>query len=337
MATRSAPKGAANPVTQLSGDVSLLIRAITLPGPEAYQAWQKWRTSVDIDALKAEDFHVIPVLGDRLSNWLEDDPAAGVLRGILRRAWTETTLRLGAARAVASALEQAGCGPIFAAASLASCLLNRLPNSIRSLSDIRLAVRRGSLAQVAQVLQGAGWHLTGELPDRAGLDWCAAVHFSQPGLSLLVQWRLLPAPHHLAMALEDEFLLGPQSVDCLGIPLQAPGPERALLAALCGRHEFDADPVPWQVDAALLPLDRIDWSKWSSLADRFAPEAFDRLEQMRELGLVVPRIRRPAKPRPPRLRKLYLRVRGRVGRSVRYTRRAASLALRSLRLRIQQS
>lgn len=337
MATRSAPTGAANSVISLSGDVSLLIHALSLPEPRAYKAWQNWRASVNIDALEPEDFHVIPVLGGRLSNWLNDDPAAGVFRGILRRAWTENQIRLRSARSVASLLEQGGCGPVFAAASLASCLLNQLPNSIRPLSDVRLAVCRQVLPQAWQILQKAGWKLTGEFPDAAGLDWCTAVHFSQGGLGLLLHWRFLPAPPHLAIAAEEEFFACSQSVDCLGFSLQVPGPEHALLTALCARHDSDADPVPWQVDAALVPLNRINWKIWTSLADRFAPEAFDRLKQMRAIGLIAPRIRRPAKPLRPRFRKFYLTTRSRAGRLIRYGRRAANFALRTLRLRIQQS
>jgi hypothetical protein len=336
MASRPAPAGATDSERLGGGDLSLLIRAITMPAPQARAAWRKWRASVDVDQLGGETLQLIPVLGGRLTDWLRDDPAAGVFRGILRRAWTETQLRLSVFRSVAAELEQAGCGPVLAAGSLVVCLLNRLPDSVRPIYDIRLLIRRGSLARAAEVLQATGWRLSGSLPAGEEFDWAASAHFSRQGISLMLQWRALPGPVERAAVIEAEFLDHSRSVECRGLRLQAPGPEHVLLAALCGRYDFDADAIPWQVDAALLPLDAIVWRRWRKLADALAPEAFGRLQQLRELGLAAPRIRRPAPPlavraapHVTRMRKFYYTWRGRGGRIYRRLKRAANSALRS--------
>lgn len=308
---------------------SPLIRAVAMPMHEAHAAWREWRASADIDRLSAEAFHVIPVLGGRLGEWLDGDPAAGVFRGIVRRAWTETQLRLSAFRRIASALEQAGCGPVVAGGSLAVCLLNQSPESVRSISDIRLIVRRDSLARSVEVIEAAGWRLSGPLPPAEGLDWTAAAYFSRQGMSLVLQWRVLPVPQAKVAAVEAEFLDHRQIVDGGAVPVWAPGPEHAMLAALCGRLDFDADMVPWQVDAALLPLDGIVWRRWRAMAEMFAPEAFDRLDEMRGLGLRAPKMRRKLPAPPSRMRKLYRTWRSRGGRFARRLLRAAHAGLRS--------
>jgi len=317
MATRPAPAGAADTERIERAGRGLLLRAIALPPREARAAWQEWRASADVGRLDGAAFHMLPVLGGRLAGWLEGDPAAGVLHGIVRRAWTETQLRLRAFRSLAALLEQAGCGPVLAGASAAVCLLNRLPDSVRPVSDIRMVIPRGRLARAAAVLEQAGWRRSGELPEAEALDRAAAVHFSRHGMHLLLQWRFLDVAPALAAAVEQEFPAHRQRVACGGFSVWTPGPEHALLAALCGRLEFDLDPVPWQVDAALLPLDRVAWRRWRALAERFAPQAFERLEEMRALGLAAPAMRRRAPRRPSRLRALYGKWRGRGGRVAR--------------------
>jgi hypothetical protein len=331
MASRPAPTGATDSERLGRGDSSLLIRAIAMPEPEACAAWRKWRAAVDIDQLRGEELQVIPALGERLTGWLRDDPAAARFRGIVRRAWTETQLRLGTLRSITAGLEEAGCGPVLVTGSPAICLLNRLPDSIRPIADIRITVSRGSIPVAAEVIQAAGWRLSGELPAAKSLDWVDVLFFSRPDVNLMLQWRVLPAPPEKAAVVEAEFLAHSQRIDSGGVLLRTPGPEHALLAALCGRHDFDGDEVPWQVDAALLPLDGIVWQRWSELAEMLAPEAFDRLEQMRQLGLAAPRMVCPKPKRVSvqlaRMRKFYKTWRGRGGRVFRRLQREVKSAL----------
>jgi hypothetical protein len=262
-----------------------------MPEPGARIAWDSWRSSVDISRLDATALQVIPALGGRLTAWLDGDPAAGLFRGIVRRVWTDTQLRLSTFRSLVLQLEQAGCEPVMAGGSVAACLLNRLPDSVRPISDIRIVVRRALLPLAEQAIHAAGWRPSGPLPAGEGLDWATAVHFSREGTSLILQWRVLDVPSAQAAAIEAEYHEHRRRVDCGGVSVWVPGPEHALLAALCGRQDFDRDMVPWQVDAAVLPLDGVSWRRWHALAERFAPEAFLRLEEMRRCGLEVPATR----------------------------------------------
>ena len=104
-----------------------------------------------------------------------------------------------------------------------------------------------------------------------------------------------------------------------------PSPEHGLLALLSARSDPDPDTVPWEVDAALFPLGSIDWKRWSAMAAKYAPETFDRLAEVRSLGLYVPRLVRPAPPkevapacrRLPLHTRIYRALRRRAGRVVR--------------------
>jgi hypothetical protein len=200
-----------------------------------------------------------------------------------------------------------------------------------------LAIPRGDLRRASTALESVGWRRSGALPDTASLDWVPMVYFSRGGVGLWLQWRLLPAaPEHIADC-ERELL---QHRQAAGPGMTTFSPESMFLAALCGRFEFDSDEVPWEADAALLPIDQIDWGRWTALAARFAPEAFDRLEQVRQMGLIAPRIKRPALPRPVRpslTERIYRKSRHLAGKVLRRAKRVSRTGLRRLSSRVKKT
>jgi|GEM_PF-1511375 len=298
MAARPAPPGAPD-LTPSAAGVEKLLRALLRPtAAERLGAWRAWRDSADLDQLSAAEFQMLPLLGGFLGEWLQGDPAAGIFRGILRRAWTETQVNMNALRSTAEALERSGCGPVLATGAPAICLLNRHEASVRPVLNLCLLVPRDRLEDAVTAAQQAGWRMSSALPGPDARDWAAAAHLTRGGLNLLLYWRALPVPAEKARSCEECFRLGGQTVRYGGGLYRTPGPEQALLAALCGRFASDADPVPWEADAALVPTAGIDWKLWTRLAAAYAPEAFPRLARMRELGLEAPAISPPA-PAPP--------------------------------------
>ncbi len=315
----------ASAVNKKAEDIPLLIQALTAREPEeAYRAWRYWYDRASIDQLPWELLQIIPALGGSLRTWLRDDPASGIFHGFVRRAWTEAQIRLTVARSAIDSMEQAGCAPVLLAGPAVVSLLNRLEGSVRPIPFLRLVVPRDQLSRASAALESAGWRLSGELPAADALDWTNCVFYSRNEIGLLLHWRLLPVYGPLASACEAEFLEHHRSVHCGGRDVLIPAREHALLFALSQRPTPDPDATPWQVDAALLPLAEIDWPQWSTLAAAYAPEAFDRLDEMRRLGLDVPKLTRPAPPKPsavklpelPAHRRLYRSARRRAARFV---------------------
>lgn len=314
----------------MTGDMTLLLRALAARTPSEGEAdWRQWYESVDFDQVPWESMQIIPALGARLNEWLRDDPAAGIVHGIVRRSWTEAQVRLAAAQDAAGALTRAGCDRVLLAGPPAISLLNPREGSVRPITVIRLLVPRERIYVAVETLDAAGWTLDRSMPPEDALDWVTNVYFSRQGVGLQLHWRLLDVPPERAAACESEFLRNFQRVDYCGRPAVVPAPEHALLMALGGRTDPDPDSVPWQLDAVLLPLEGINWPKWSALAALYAPQAFDRLEEMGRFGLNPPRLKRPAPPpapartqpapQPPRglLRRIYRTWRARAGRLAR--------------------
>jgi len=310
--------------------MSLLLQAVAAGASgEAEAAWRQWYESADLDRVPWESMQILPALGGRLNEWLRDDPASGIVHGIVRRSWTEAQFRLAIAQEAAASLARSGCDRVLLAGPAAISLLNRREGSVRPITVIRLLVHRESIPRAVATLSDAGWKLDGSLPADESFDWVTNVFLSRQDVGLQLHWRLLDVPPDLAAACESEFLANWQRVDCCGRAVLVPAPEFALLMALCGRTDPDPDVVPWQLDALLLPLETVNWRKWSLLAGRYAPQAFDRMEEMRQFGLIFPKLERPlppapapvriqpSSPTPSTLQRLYRKCRNRIGRLAR--------------------
>jgi hypothetical protein len=307
-------------------DADPLLRALAAPCAQvAAGGWQAWKQSIDVHELPLRAMQIIPALGPRLWDWLREDPSAGIFQGVVRRAWSEAQVRLTAARGAIESIESAGGGPVLLAGPPLVSLLARAAGPVRPIPVLRIAVRRELLQRASAALQSAGWALTEELPPASDLDWVSSVFLARNDVGLLLHWRLLPAGGSLAARCEADLFEGARRVHCGGISTWIPSPEHALLALLSERSDPDPDTVPWEVDAALFPLGSIDWERWSAIAAKYAPEAFDRLAGMRALGLEVPRLTRPAPQEPvaPTVRpepfptRLYRALRRRARRVVR--------------------
>jgi len=259
---------------------ALLRAAVCSSESEALAAWRSVRKSIDVEALSWDVVQIIPTLHGRLDGWLRDDPAESILAGIVRRAWTEAQLRLRIARGILDRLET---GVLLGSAAVS--LRNRFAGSVRPISDLRILVPRDHLPRAASVLAEDGWQAAAEIPSGDALNWCSWISFSRDPLQLYLFWRALPVTGPRAARCEREFFAHAQA--------NLLAPEHAFLAAICGRMNPDPDVVPWQIDAALLPVHPLDWKMFSAAACDFAREAFARVQELRALGLAIPKVRRP--------------------------------------------
>jgi hypothetical protein len=272
-----------------------LLAALTGGDAESTAAWKAWRTSVDIEHLAWPDMQILPLLnGSRLEAWLANDPAAGILKGIVRRAWSEAQVRLGTAREVVASLTTAGCDSITVTGALGSYLRSLESTAIRPVLELRLLIPRQHLALAAAALEAEGWQPRDKLPTQGWLDRMSFLYFSRNGTRLYLHWRLLNVDPHRASACEHEFLSDYRAVDAIGTTFRILSPCHALLETLADRAE-SVDALAWQADSALILRngEPLDWRRWSAIAARYQPLVFDSLPELRGMGLDVPDLRLP--------------------------------------------
>jgi Uncharacterised nucleotidyltransferase len=288
-----------NPATTLSP--SLLQAVVCEDDAEAFAAWTAWRTTVEIEDLTWPELQMMPLLAaPRLQRWLADDPAAGVLRGIVRRSWLEAQVRMAMVRDATHALAVAGCDPVTVLGPAAQYLRALGSEIVRPVSEIRLLVRRSELAAATGALKAEGWEPRCAPPTGHSLNWSTNISFSRNRVPLYLHWRVLQVPAGEAPACEGEFLLRHDVVEALGSTFRILARDQALIEALSEQPD-SADVVPWQMDAALIARAAIDWPELASLAHTYQPQAIARLAELRTLGVSVPALPQPPPPVQPKL------------------------------------
>jgi hypothetical protein len=279
----------------MNGPPSSLVRAaVSQDDADATDAWRTWRMAVDIQQLTWPELQTVPVLpGLRLQEWLAGDPAAAVLKGIVRRSWSEAQVRLAMVQQAAHALTRAGCDSVTVVGSAGQYLRTLGSDRVRPIPEIRLLVRRAELAIAAAALQAEGWEMECALPLGEALDWSTNIPSTRNGVKLYLHWRVLRIPASDATACETEFLSQHSIVEALGAAFRILAPGHALLEALAERHE-STDVAPWQADAAMIARQEIDWALWAPAARKYLPQVIERLSELRAMGLDLPSL-----PEPP--------------------------------------
>jgi Uncharacterised nucleotidyltransferase len=282
---------------------SPLLAALSPVDSDASAAWKAWRSSVDIQHLTWPDMQILPILnGPRLEGWLADDPAAGILKGIVRRVWSEAQVRLGVAVEVTNCLRQTGCDSVTHIGALGAYLRSLQSTAIRPVLELRLLIPRGQLSVAKAALEAEGWQLRDRLPTGEWLNRMTHLFFTRNGMRLQLYWRLLRVSGRRAAACEREFLSEYRTVEAAGTRVRILSLPHALLEALAVPEE-SVDALAWQADAALIlqPTDDHDtavreiirWQRWAQIAACYQPEAFNRLPELREMGLPIPALRAP--------------------------------------------
>jgi len=269
----------------VQGDIEELLQALLLPEPRARrQAWDRWRAGIDIDALPYDCQLLLPALNPSLSTWLSDDPAAGIIQGIVRLIWSRNQLRLREACNVTRLFEAAGVQKAAVVGPLAWALRTKAP-AIRAIPEnLMFLVSRKNVGTAYQALVGAGWRPCSDRPSADWLDWTGHVSFVRDDLQLHLYWRLLGAKPEEALECEMAFRAQLSEIEWNGQFLPTLSPEATLLHILHnGLHSGpESGSLPWQADVLLTATPDINWSRFRKLALGYSPSALERLAELRE-------------------------------------------------------
>lgn len=265
-----------------------LLEALLWPEPRARQAWDRWRSSIEIDRLPHAAQQLFPALSPRFPAWLENDPAAGIFQGIVRMTWSKNQLRIRKAVELMALLKTAGVRSRVAG-PLAGALRTPAP-AIRPIPYLTLLVARGDLRKAAEALADAKWAPYTDVPSLQELDWTDRIAFEQDGLHLHLHWRLLATLPEDAERCEKAFQNDFCGIEYNQQVFETTSKESTLLQILCNAREGDV--FPWQADVALVGTAGIQWAEFRCLSLQFGPAALNRLQELRAgTPLAIPALR----------------------------------------------
>lgn len=276
-----------------------LLEALLWPEPRARQAWARWRSGIEIDRVPHAAQQMFPALSPAFPRWLEGDPAAGILQGIVRMAWSKNQLRIRKAVELIALLQGAGVRSRVAG-PLAWALRTPAP-AIRPIPYLTLLVARGDVRRAAEALANANWAPYPNVHSLQELDWTDRIAFEQDGLHLHLHWRLFATPPEDAQRCEKALLDDFCGVAWNQQVFETISKESTLLQILCAA--CDGDVFPWQADVALVGTRGTDWGRFRRLALQFAPGALERLQELRASSpLTIPGLKQD---RPSLLRRKF--------------------------------
>ena len=164
----------------------LLIRSL-LAGPDtANDLWRKWRANADVRKISSATACILPLFGNELSSWLEDDASKRVILGIRKHAWSLNRVRLHEVWTAAEHLQAAGIQSLVIGAA-ASAL--SLPSRTLAVWQPMLLVPRAEAQNAVLRLVAMGWHARGNELSEVTLNTHSSVGLIHPQGSSI---RFLP-------------------------------------------------------------------------------------------------------------------------------------------------
>jgi hypothetical protein len=213
-----------------------LVRSLLADSDTAKDFWKKWRANTNLRDLSLAATSVIPLFGDELSSWIEDDAERHVILGIRKQAWSLNRLRLHEVWTAAEALRKAGI-PSMVAGVAASALL--LPSRRFGLWQPALLVRRSEAVRAGLRLNTLGWRCDPPLEEALNIHSSVELERAEGG-SLSLCWDLFPCPFHLSKKLEDIVWQTRREVSWNNKFLSVPAPTLQVVEILSRGEDWDA-------------------------------------------------------------------------------------------------
>jgi hypothetical protein len=254
---------------------------------DAAAAWARWRAVTDIESIPWRDTLLVPMIpADRRRLLQAGDPAAGILAGFVRRAWTQGAVFAARARGLVARLHAGGIGPVMIGGSTAAFLLGRDDGAVRTATDVTLFVPRQQVNGAMHLLRDDGWAPRWPAPSRPVRSWTTGLMLDRGRESLRIAWRhVVPPPWRSGWA--ERMLFGQRAEV---VPAEA-----LLLSRLAADGGWEGL-VPWQADVAFLAGRTLDWEAVFEAASTLSPAVADRLRMSHGVIAGVPRPSRAPSP-----------------------------------------
>jgi hypothetical protein len=249
-----------------SEEQRLVLHAALDDRDRALPAWQRWRRTIDFDAVDHGSARLLPLVYRNLGPDSFDAEVAGRLKGLYRRSWSHNQLIFKRAAAAIETLEATGIQTLVTkGASLA--ILSYGDVGVRPMDDVDVLVPIDRTEDAIEALRDAGWS-----PDHEDPQAWTRVHHSlgfagKQGGNVDLHWFSLWQP-----ASDAPLWRASLPLELGGVQTRAPGAaDQLLLACVHGSPWSPLPPFRWIADAATVIRsagDRLDWGRLVAEAER---------------------------------------------------------------------
>ena len=244
----------------------LLLRAAFLPGEEAIQAWEKWKSVVDVDDLDHGSSQLLPQLYRNLQNQGVSHPLMMKFKGYYRYTWSKNLLFFQNVTALLRSLHQVGIETlILDGAALASHFYQEC--GLRPVDDFAILVRTEQTVAAVRRLRALGCNPMWEWPEALAETYVSVGHahpfYGADGDRIHLHWHVLPECRQINA--DDDFWRGAVSTTVHNVSTNVLNPTDQLLRVCVQGASLRATPsFPWVADAMKLLTAvqaEIDWDR----------------------------------------------------------------------------
>jgi hypothetical protein len=248
------------------------LQAALLGGPKAGDAWNRWKSSADIERLDPASFRLLPLLYGNLHARGIQDPSMDKLKGVYRHAWYKNRLLFRHMAPLLRSLHDAGIQTLVLKG--APLVLSYYRDyGLRPMTDFDVLVHTDQALPAVHLLQRAGWAPSDRWPEafhEAYLSVGHALGFKDSsGRQFDLHWHVLPEccrPHA-----DDDFWAGAVPIDIDGVGTLTLNPADHLLHV--SAHGVRWDPLPpfrWVADAMAIINSgaELDWNRLVAQAQK---------------------------------------------------------------------
>ncbi len=229
----------------------LLLRAALLSGPDAVDAWHRWRSQVNRSRLDEGSARLLPLLTSNLCQQGVTDPSLDWMRDLHRSVWLGNTLRVHDLTELLPRFQAAGLPTLVLKGAALAPLYYPHPG-LRPMTDVDVLVRVGDVPAAIALLGTMGWTPAAPMHAEHSLPVTHAHPFQGPaGRQLDLHWHVLW--ECCEPDADDDFWAAAQALSIGGVPTLALGAADQLLHVVVHGAKWNIpSPLRWVADALMI-------------------------------------------------------------------------------------
>jgi len=246
-----------------SKDQELLLQAALFKGESAINAWNEWRSVVNLEGHPDNgSFHLMPLLYLNLQKHGGKDPFMNRLKGIYRQSWYRNKKSFHHAKEIITPLHEKGIRVMLLKGAVMAALYYK-NDSVRPMEHVDVLVPFSQALKAVDVLMNSGWLPTGEFrKNDLYLTHCTRfIHHS--GRQFDLYWNPFSG---CRMDHNRECWARARQITFTDISVLAPHSTDMLFHVIAPGVEWGQDPpIHWIADAVTIISDAetdIDWMRF---------------------------------------------------------------------------